>query len=59
MKHGGPKTESRASRENQISARALGQLKPSDGKPTMKAVVPLGNVGCEQLVYFGVVGFRP
>lgn len=32
-------------------AKALGRLRPSDGQPTMKAVVTMGNGGYDQLVY--------
>ena len=37
-----------------MRVQALGRLTPTDGKPTMKAVVTMGNGGDDQLVYCDV-----
>jgi NADPH:quinone reductase-like Zn-dependent oxidoreductase len=38
-----------------MTSKALGRLAPLDGKPTMKAIVTMGNGGYDQLVYCDVV----
>ena len=42
-----------------MSVKALGRLTPSEGQPTMKAVVTMGNGGYDQLVYCDVVRPTP
>jgi NADPH:quinone reductase-like Zn-dependent oxidoreductase len=42
-----------------MSVKALGRLTPSDGQPTMKAVVTIGNGGYDQLVYCDVARPTP
>lgn len=42
-----------------MSDRALGRLTPLDGRPTMKAVVTMGNGGYDQLVYCDVARPTP
>ena len=38
-----------------MNDKALGRLAPMTGRPTMKAVVTMGNGGYDQLVYCDVV----
>ncbi len=42
-----------------MSFKALSRLSPSDGQPTMKAVVTMGNGGYDQLVYCDVARPTP
>jgi NADPH:quinone reductase-like Zn-dependent oxidoreductase len=59
MSPDGAMAESQFIREIPMSVKTLGRLTPSDGQPTMKAVVTMGNGGYDQLVYCDVARPNP